>query len=228
MSGILRNTKHVYDCSNILNCYIDHVYPAPILKKNKFNFNDFETSKIAALVDEVLVDEAVLDKYKLRGDDFICFNLRTGYMTEHTEKMHGFRSSDPAEVAPLLEHLKSLNKKIVNLSNFRFDGMLNIVHSVDYLSSDIFTLIARSALYIGDSSGPIVYAQLIGKVTYGYNMFPLYLKPNKNSHFSYMGIEGYTELHNYLHDEKLLRENHVVVKRGKIDLDEFNKFWERI
>jgi len=228
MAGILRNTKHVYDCSNILNSYIDEVYPVSILKKNKFNLNELNTSKIKTIVEEIILDENVLEKYNLKNDKFICFNLRTGYMTEYTEDMHGFRSSDPEDVAELLSYLKTMNIKIINLSNIKLNGLINITYEACYLPSDLFTLIAKSIIYIGDSSGPLIYAQLIGKETFGYNIYPLYLLPTKNSYFNYMRIEEYDQSKDYYHNRFLLKKHNIAIQKNKLDLNTFIKFWNQL
>ena len=92
-----------------------------------------------------------------------------------------FRNSCPKNVLAMVTHAISHGIKVVNISEHKMpiSGVVNLCNNFKSLTREeiILIAIASADVYVGDSSGPTVVAQVLNKPSILFNLFPYYVIP---------------------------------------------------
>ena len=96
-----------------------------------------------------------------------------------------FRNSCTKNVVAMVAHAKSRGIKIVNISEQKIPiaGVINLCGNFKSLAREeiILIAIASADVYVGDSSGPTIIAQVLNKPSILFNLFPYNIIPKNPS-----------------------------------------------
>jgi hypothetical protein len=174
IAGWLRNYPiFVLNLSNALNSVHDVHHFKRIIYRPRFKFSELD---INFLIDKLQLQQYLNDfrnKFHLTGEKIICFNHRSLEHDRDSGIRHSFRNFNNQTAHALLAELENSSFQVINLSDIvsKSTNVLNLKQHEFSVDDMIFaTLICD--LYVGDSTGTTVVAQILKINSFVYNIFP--------------------------------------------------------
>ena len=228
--GVFRDAKMVKNLTYNCNSFIEPLSIVRPIKRARYAYHEIDTVRFRSVIRNHILDSSILGTYSLNRGQYVCINARNNFLTERTAKVHSFRNSPRSYLIPIIEYLQEEGVTVVNLSTYFFRGCLNIHEEIKYSKSDILSIVEACKCYIGDSSGPTVYALCLGGPVFAYNFFPLIDDVRSNVTVDYMEILGdYTKDDlSFLHSEFDLIKYGISVRSSPPSLVKFANFWNKL
>ncbi len=174
ITGWLRNYPiFVLNLSNALNPVHDIYNFQKIVYMPRFKFSNLDTK---VLINETQLKQARISfrkRFGLKPEKIICFNHRSLEHDKDSGLKHSFRNYSNETACILLKELEKSSLQVINLSDIISESpnVFNLKQAIFNVDDIIFaTLICD--LYVGDSTGTTVIAQLKKINSFVYNIFP--------------------------------------------------------
>ena len=174
ITGWLRNYPiFVLNLSNAFNPVHDFYNFKKIVYKPRFQFSNLDVN---VLINETQLKQVRIrfsKRFGLKPAKIICFNQRSLEHDKDSGSKHLFRNFSNETACILLKELEKSSLQVINLSDIvsKSPNVFNLKQATCSVDDIIFaTLICD--LYIGDSTGTTVIAQLKKINSFVYNIFP--------------------------------------------------------
>ena len=166
--GFLRHENFVINVTYYINYVYDYYNFKKISFKPKYTINEVSFGSINIFES---YKEYFVKKY---CNNFICVTYRNGLANPDTEYLHSFRNSNRDTFVQILKYLEKKDLKIINISDDFIDdvNVINMKFISNYEEFDSILAICFSDIFIGDSSGPSVIAQILRIKSIIFNAFP--------------------------------------------------------
>jgi hypothetical protein len=143
-----------------------------IVFKPKFIASEILYRNLFSINDEINARKFILDKYKINGDNYCFYNQRSLTHDNNNSQRHSFRNLKSFDNHLLIESLLKHDYYIINASDyiFSYPRVINLRACNDFNIDDIILSVLGCKIYLGDSTGTSVMAQILSKPSFFFNI----------------------------------------------------------